>query len=127
MLSSWLILCKNRMWKLVIKKYTSCNKLCNHYLTKYNMFHRENLYHITLHTPEPYGSLRVAHTTSVHAKYTLHHSFKRFSLLTCIYQIHIKYTKTPWFAKPQNTFNENKTTSYQHKSNAQALTLADAF
>ena len=44
------------------------------------MFHKENLYYITLHIPIPHGSLRVAHTTSVHDKYTLHYSFKIFSL-----------------------------------------------
>ena len=41
------------------------------------MFHKENLYYITLHIPIPHGSLRVAHTTRVHDKYTLHHSFKK--------------------------------------------------
>ena len=69
MMSSWLILCKKRMLKPVIKKNISCNKLCNYWLTKYYMFHKEKLYYFTLHIPKPHGSLRVAHTTSVHDKY----------------------------------------------------------
>ena len=68
------------------------------------MFHEKYLYYITLHIPKPNGSLQVAHTTSVHDKYTLHHSFKK---ILSLYD-----TK----AKPQNTFNGSK----QHPINKKA-------
>ena len=105
MLSSWLILCKKRMWKLIIKKYTSCITLCNYQLTKYDLFYKENLYYITLHIPKPHGSLKVTHTTNVHDKYALHHSFKK---------IQSSYNTK---AKPQNTFNASK----QHSVNIKAM------
>ena len=69
------------------------------------MFHKKNLYYITLHIPKPHGSLQVAHTTSVHDKYTLHHSFKKIESL---YD-----TKE----NPQNTFNASK----QHPINRKAM------
>ena len=66
---------KKKNAKPVIKS-TSCIKLYNYYLTKYDSFHKRNLYYVNLHIPKPHGLLRVAHVTSVHNKYTLHHFFK---------------------------------------------------
>ena len=60
------------------------------------------MYYVTLHI---YGSLWVAHTTSVHDKYTLHHSFKKIESL---YD-----TKE----KPQNTFDASK----EHPINRKAM------
>ena len=54
---------------------------------------------------QPPSLLQVAHTTSVHDKYTLHHSLKKIESL---------YDTN---AKPQNTFNASK----QHPINRKAM------
>ena len=59
----------------------------------------------TLHIPKPHGSLRVAHTTSIDGKYTLHHSLKKI------------WSSYDTKAKPQNTFNASK----QHPMNRKAM------
>ena len=79
-------------------------------------FTKENLYHITVYIPKPHGSLRVAHTTSVQKQIYITSFLKKWFSLCMIQR-----------QKPQNTFNLNKTTSNQHKSNAQALTPTIVF
>ena len=69
--------CAKREYAKPVIKSTSCIKLHNYQLTKYDSFHKRNLYYVNLHIPKSHGSAWVAHTTSVHNKFTLYHYFKK--------------------------------------------------